>query len=67
MLDTQESHIIGENSFSTFISYILRVLTVLIVGAVLAMILLVKGQPVLSKFAQQNICPTNPSFSYCHK
>ncbi len=67
MLDTNESHVNGESSFSSFISYVLRVLTVLVVGAVLAMILLVKGQPALSKFAQQSICPTQPSFSFCHK
>lgn len=67
MLDSQEKHIAGESSFSTFIAYMLRVLTVLVVGAALMMILLVKGQPMLSKFAQQNICPSNPSFSFCHK
>ena len=67
MLDSQEPHIVGESSFSSIVSYMLRILTVLVVGAVLMMILLVKGQPILSKFAQQNICPTNPSFSFCHK
>lgn len=67
MLESKEPHFVGESSFSSFVSYLLRVITVLIVGAVLMMILLVKGQPMLSKFAQQNICPSNPTFSFCHK
>ena len=67
MLDTQESTFIGESSFSSFVTYILRFVTVLIVGAVLTMILLVKGQPMLSKFAHENICPSNHSFSFCQK
>ncbi len=67
MLETNESTIVGESSFSSLVAYILRFVTVLIVGAVLTMILLVKGQPMLSKFAHENICPSNRSFSFCQK
>lgn len=67
MLDTKEPVMTGESSFSTFVAYILRVLTVLLVGVVLAVILLVKAQPVLSRFANDNICPSNPSLSFCKK
>jgi len=67
MLETKDPVMTGESSFSTIIAYILRVVTVLLVGAVLTVILLVKAQPVLSRFANDNICPSNPSLSFCKK
>ena len=67
MLETNEPVVAGESSFSTFVAYILRLSTVLLVAAVLAIILLVKAQPVLSRFARENICPSNPSFTFCQK